>query len=227
MRIFLLLVFSFFLYKLNGKFLDDNDQFCVGHIFPAFPQVVKDEGPRFYYLGKGHQSFVFESEDKTQVLKFYRYPSHLRAFSLKFRKHPKELYNIQKLKDSLESYELAFSELREDCGLLDCPSIKTVTLIDKSGNKYAISLELTTYFIQKKAEKIFPLKGNRNEVLSSLIDLIRRRTEKGIVDLDPVLRKNYGIVDGKVILIDIGRLKKQPVDVNEQIKKITESLTNS
>ncbi len=223
MRIFLLLSFIFFLYKLNGRFLKENDQFCIGHIFREIPKRIKTEGPKFHYLGKGHQSFVFESEDGTQVIKFYRYPSHLRAFSLKFWSHPKEIYNIKKLHDSLESYKLAFSELKEDCGLLDS-TFKSATLIDKSGAKYTVSLDDTTCFMQKKAGKIFPVKGDATLLFSSLIDLIKRRTEKGIVDLDPVLKKNYGVVDGKVILIDIGRLKRQKADLNEQIEKIAEPL---
>jgi hypothetical protein len=82
---------------------------------------------KFYYLGKGSQCYVFESEDRKTVLKFFKhnryripkisnlilYPQFLAALCQK-QKEDKE-----KKRDALfQSCTIAFEELRDDSNLI-------------------------------------------------------------------------------------------------------------
>ncbi len=69
------------------------------------------------------------------------------------------------------------------------------------------------------------------KAIESICDLIASRCQKGIYDEDPRIHRNVGFVDGKAILIDVGRLKRDPRRVDPRIqrndlRKITARLKN-
>ncbi|MFI5334744.1 MAG: hypothetical protein ACHQT8_06260, partial [Chlamydiales bacterium] len=106
----------------------------------------------------------------------------------------------------------------EETGLLYLHLAKTdenlpiVTLIDKLGIAHRVALDELPFLAQKRAEKLLPiLEGaHGKEALSSLLQLIRTRCAKGVADRDPTLLKNFGFVEGKAVVIDLGSFSKDP-----------------
>lgn len=187
---------------------------------------------KFYYLAKGCHCYAFISEDQKYVIKFHRYASHLRLFSWAYhpfsylfderRKKIKE-HNMQRLKTNLQSYKDCYCELKEEAGLLlmhinrSENLHKSITIIDKMKSEYRISLDDVTFILQRKADPIFSkldqlIKEDKideaKKMISSILQLIITDSQKGFIDKDPVLRRNYGWVDNRAIHIDVGDLVK-------------------
>ena len=209
---------------------------------------------KFTYLAKGMHAFAFLSEDGRYVIKFHRYPSHMRilpwinrplAYYFSQKKQAVKEHDRHKLNGHLQSYKNSFEHLQEETGLL-CVHIgntpylgkmKEVTLIDRKGNSYQVPLSETTFMLQQRADLIYPTldqcdleKGK--QVISSVIQLFMNCCQKGYVDQDPILRKNYGLLLNeqiKAIHIDIGDMAYQEnIKLKENyipyIKEMTESL---
>lgn len=244
---------------LDHAFFKKNHSFCLRYIFSTLPvSAEKEQLPpqvnsileeKFFYLAKGHQSFVFVSEDGEYILKFYRFPSHLRPMSwithpvaYLFDKNRIKIkdYNLDKLRSSFESYRIAYNELKEESGLIYLHLDKTdhlkkrIVLVDSLGVSYLVDLDSTHFLVQKKGELIFPLLSNlvkqeklddAKKVIDEVIALIVTRCHKGIADLDPVLEKNYGWLAGKAIHLDSGRFKKvETLSEKEEVLRITKGL---
>ncbi len=201
----------------------------------------------FTYLSQGGQSFVFASEDNQYVLKFFKHhrtriPFHLNNYLPFFKK--KMAQKKKKLERDFQSYKTAFNELSKETGLLYVHLNKTkdlnakATIIDPLGIKHLIELNQMEFVLQKKAELIYPYierkieENNLEEVKSviqSLIDLIVMRSQKGIFDEDAKLQRNFGVLEGRVVVIDAGRFVKDENRKNrevykEDLKQITERL---
>ena len=93
----------------------------------------------------------------------------------------------------------------------------SVTLVDKAQREYRLSLDDVTFILQYKAELIFLkleqlIQENRidhaKKLISNLIRLIASCSQKGYIDKDPVLRRNYGYLEERAIHIDVGDLVK-------------------
>ncbi|MBS0620128.1 MAG: hypothetical protein JSS61_01540 [Verrucomicrobia bacterium] len=204
----------------------------TGHIFDQ----------EFHYLAKGAHCFAFASEDGKYVLKLHRYPSHLRIlswighpFGYLFSEKRKKIktYNLERLSYHLNNYKRAYEKLRDETGLIAVHLNKTepkqqITLVDASGARYKIPLNETTYLLQHRAELIYPTLdklvargelATAQEIVSHIIGLISSCCEKGYIDQDPILRKNYGLYGTSAIHIDVGDLVEDPT-VKEREKRI-------
>jgi hypothetical protein len=177
-KIFLSSLFCFILMLigLDRHFFKQNQSFSIRNIYSILPyeanwnfeqnsllsaeELSSILDQPFTYLGKGHQSYIFESANGRYVLKFYRFPSHLRPFP--WLNHPvgyhfdeKRIgiaqYNEKKLQDTLESYQLAFSHFHEESGLLMIHLAKTtnftkhVILVDSLKQSYLVPLQETSF----------------------------------------------------------------------------------
>jgi hypothetical protein len=256
-----LFVFIFLVGLFDRRCLKSNNGFSLHVIeapFPAlpdpnsslpFPKELFDKP--FHYLGKGAQSFVFESEDKQTVLKFYRFPSHLRRFPWVHhplgylfsteRKKIKE-YNLKRLELSFHSFYLAAEPLIHETGVLYVHLQPTdnlqqkVHLIDRVGTHHNLPLDSLVFVVQKRGVSFLPLfkeelaKGNKErckQMIDSLIDLIHRRCSHQITDLDNMEHDNYGWLDGKAIHLDIGRFHEtDALNAEVEIARVAEPLTN-
>jgi hypothetical protein len=208
---------------------------------------------KFYYLAKGCHCYAFVSEDQKYVIKFHRFASHLRRFSWTYRpfsylfnarrKKIKE-HNLEKLSANFKSYKDSYSDLKEETGLLllhinrSNNLHRSITLVDKMQNEYRVLLDDMTFILQRKADLIFPklqalIRENRIEeakqLVSAVIHLIVACSQKGYVDNDPVLKRNYGILDDRAIHIDVGDLiQRERIKLKENyiphIKSVTEVL---
>ncbi len=181
----------------------------------------------FFYLGKGAQCYAFASKDGKYVIKCFRHdhmrlPLHLCFLPQSWTKQREER-GAQKLLKDFSSYKLAFEELREETALLYLHLNKTdhlkqeLTLVDKIGIAHTLSLDGLEFVLQKRADLLYEqieawVKcGNVDSVkgaIDTLIMQINTRLTKGISDKDPNIKTNFGIIEGKVVQIDIGRFRK-------------------
>jgi len=189
---------------------------------------------KFHYLAKGTHAYAFLSEDGKYVIKFHRYASHMRRFAwvshpLRYtfsakRQKIKE-YNMRKVHAHMKSYRASYMHLKEESGLV-CLHIsrtedtlrRTVTLVDATQAQYQVPLDEVTFILQHRAELIYPtlkeLKAeNRLEeakqIISNILHLIQTTCQKGYIDEDPVLSRNYGLLADRAIHIDLGSLVQQ------------------
>ncbi|MGH2612260.1 MAG: hypothetical protein ACRDFB_04335, partial [Rhabdochlamydiaceae bacterium] len=218
----------------------------------SFPRELFQQP--FYYLGKGAQSFVFESADHQTVLKFYRFPSHLRRFSWTHhplgylfsssRKNIKE-HNLRRLELSFHSFFLAAQPLVNETAVLYVnlqPTVELhqkVHLVDRLGVHYDLPLDSVAFVVQKKGVSFLPkfkeelAQKNHDtckQMLDGLIDVIRRRCEHNISDLDNMDNDNYGWLHHQAIHLDVGRFQEKeclsdPLKTQEEILRVTHPLT--
>lgn len=200
---------------------------------------------KFYYLDRGLQSFSFVSEDGKVVLKLFNNRYQKRLFWLKFfpNSAAKTAYNLQKWGMAFTSYQLAYEKLQKETGLLffhpqKCNECPHVSIVDNLGITHSINLSNYAFALQKKATLAFPYLASCAEekrwndaqtALSSLVHLIQKKMDLGLIDRDPLIRTNIGFIDGKAIQIDLGpftlaREVKTSTQQKEEIAKITLSL---
>ena len=214
-------------------------------------EAILDEAlqQKFHYLARGAHCYAFVSEDQKYVIKFHRFSSHMRILpwvthplSYQFSKKRQKIkeYNIQKLSYNLGNYKNSFQDLKEETGLILVHMNKTnylhrkVTLVDKTKAQYQLPLDQVTFILQHKADLIYPTLDalaqekkweEAKRVVSNIVHLIASTTQKGYVDEDPVLRKNYGLLPDRAIHIDVGdMIKKEDINYICHVKEMTESL---
>ncbi len=198
-------------------------------------EAITDQ--KFFYLGKGSQCFAFVSDDGGYVIKFFRKNHFALPFFLE--KLPFSFLEKKKLKKSLElkeefsSYEIAFDQLREETGILFLhltPSDhlnKKIIIVDRLNIEHVIDLDKIEFMVQKKGDLIYPTlntlmlekkEDEAKELISSLFAILRKRAEKGIVDADPNVSKNFACIGSQPIQIDVGRFRmlgeQEEIDVH-------------
>ncbi len=207
----------------------------------ALLQLQKALDQPYSYLGSGGQCYAFVSADGTFVIKFFKHhlrstPSWLENFPLpdflKTKLQRKKNKRLEKLQRDFTSYKLSFEELREETGLLYVHLNKTkhlhqkVEIIDKIGIHHPIDLDQTEFIVQKKADLILPKLSllaeqkkweEAQKVLHSLIEVVIHRCEKGIFDEDAKIHRNFGCLGEKVIVIDVGRFRKDPSRISPDV----------
>ena len=238
------------------------DGFCITHIKSdldysshresscpnekAIQDLLKQN---FYYLGKGSQCYVFESEDHDVVLKFFRFPryrlhalaQHITAPTfltdiLKSRLREKQ----HKLHALFASCRLANHELAKETQILYLHLSKTdhlkqtVVLYDKLKRPFPISIDAYAFIIQKKGEQIYPYltrllqqgkMQEAQEALARLTAILTTCLQKGIVDNDAMIHKNLGFRNQKAFFLDIGGFERTlPANPNHILWQTTQRL---
>ena len=111
---------------------------------------------------------------------------------------------------------------------IDLPQL---TLLTSKGTLLSLSPERTAFFLQKKAvplKKAFLQASYQNDsaameaLLASTFRLLSSMRDAGIIDLDGALIRNgnLGVIQGKVILLDIGKIEKNQNRVSQTMKDI-------
>lgn len=204
---------------------------------------------KFTFLARGLQSFVFVSEDGQYVLKLFnnRYHRKIQFFSFlasfpfigswaKERMH----YCQDKLKKAANSYAIAIEEMGDKTALLSIhlsPSsnlTSKITIVDPLCICHQLDPNEMGFLIQKKATLVYPYLAQLNiheakNALSSLLQLFHWKWNHQIDDNDPLIRTNYGFIDGHAVQIDVGPLSKRADRKDRnlykmEMQKITESL---
>lgn len=167
----------------------------------------------YRYLGKGRQSFVFASEDGKWVIKFFNHKYYRLPFYAAWIE--KERMKREKRKRFyLESYRIAAEQFKEETGIQYLhlgPSVKplpTLSLTDRKGKTHCIDLNTFPFVLQKKAQSFYPaLESMQIEKgIQQFLLLLAKRIEKKIGDADHDVEHNFGILEGRVIHLDPGRL---------------------
>jgi hypothetical protein len=204
---------------------------------------------KFTYYNKGSQSYVFISEDKKYILKFFKqqkFESHSWLAHIPLSLNPyyqEHLFKQNKCRGALEAFKTAFTTLSQETGLLYVhmsPSQsfhQRVVLLDKNAEGHVVNLEKMVFCVQKHADLIYSrimelmhqgdIEGSK-KIITSVFSLIDNLGRKGVVDNDPILRKNFGLIEDKAIQIDIGKMRIDPIRGKKLIyKQEVGSITHS
>ncbi len=156
----------------------------------------------FRFFGKGAQCYVFESEDKTDVVKLFRYN---RSFT------------EAKIVRLFNACKIAYDALRDETGLvyihlnptqIGLPFLHCKDAVCRS---YTIPLDRIRFAIQKRANSFCesleiarrsPIKMQQR--LDQFIDLLQARVAKGIVNTDSTLMDNFGFLEEQAVEFDFG-----------------------
>lgn len=192
----------------------------------------------YHYLGKGCQSYVFLSRDGQYVIKFFKYQRYrlqpwfailpsLPAI-VKYRQEKMEK-KWNKLNGFVQSWKIAFENLKEETGLLFVHLNKTtnmqrqVTIYDKIGLKHMIELDQMEFCIQRCARMLcetlldYKVKGDlvgAQQLIHQLLNMILSEYARGLADNDHALMQNTGVSRSRPIHIDVGQFV-----FNEEMKQ--------
>ncbi len=193
----------------------------------------------FFYLGKGAQSYVFESKDKQHVIKIFRYDQMMNPIRTSFRsyfgKKKKKSPADAKIRRVFNACKIAYEEAREETGLelihLNATEGKfpILRVRDPLGRPCRISLDRVRFAVQKKAEPFRKTlraslqSGDPDRIkreIDSFFSLLEARTAKGIYNSDPNVSRNFGFVEGKAVEFDFGNYFHGPKTKEAQTKQI-------
>lgn len=212
------------------------DGFNLSRTYTSLPKNVSQPldqsiGPllqqTYTYLGRGHQCYAFGSEDGQYVIKLPRYDRYRLSFFLRscpftaiepYRETIRA--DIEKRQQFLlESFRLAFEELRDETALVYLHLHRTdhlqnpLVIKDRIGRVYRLNPNQTAFILQEKKPIMMTSFQNRlqagdrkgaEEILDAFLDVVSTRSQKGIYNKDPSFLRNFGWEKGKGIQIDIG-----------------------
>lgn len=176
----------------------------------------------FHYLGRGRQCFAFASEDGKYVLKCVRADKFKVPFWMqlcsRIGKRKQEKITLKK-RLVFESFRIAKDEIGDLTGTLAIhlgKSEKTnqmITIYDPLGIRHQLPVQNTLFILQYKRPLWSDTYKHSNtqekkQLLDSFVDLIARRSQKGIMNRDPNFLPNYGYENGKTYQIDIGDFRR-------------------
>lgn len=231
------------LYLFGRAYNALTDGFSIGNITydkpfnpawqtPDSPSYLKKALSQPYtYLGKGHQSFVFESEDKKYVIKFLKchlveikpwlawlpLPAFLGAW-----RGRRVQAKCKRLDGIFTGWMIAHTALPELTGVLAVHMNVTENLYaplkvkNKAGWSYEVDLDKTAFLLQRKVDMLLPTidglmaEGKQTQaqsILQALLATYRQLCAQGVSDRDPQIMRNTGVSKGAPVLIDVGRLK--------------------
>ncbi|MCB1106685.1 MAG: hypothetical protein KDK76_01145 [Chlamydiia bacterium] len=201
----------------------------------------------FRYLGSGNHTYAFVSEDDRLVIKFFK-QKHMKTRTwADFLPIPaKKIFypmgkihrRMQERREAFTSYKIAYEELKEETAILYLHLNKTdhlgitLTLIDQNGNSLKVPLDQMEFLVQKRATLAFNHLKNlyqegKNqeaiEAITSLLNVVAKRSQKGIYDKDLQLFKNFGFIENQAVEIDIGEFRKDetPNPMHDELKALS------
>lgn len=192
----------------------------------------------YSYLGKGCQSYVFGSQDGLYVIKFFKYQRYriqpwLNSFpplpAIAQYKEEKREKKWKKLNGFVQSWKIAFENLKEESGLIFVHLNKTdhlkqqMTLYDKMGLQHLVDLDQMEFCIQRRADMLCDtlLRYKEKEdltaaqnVIDQLLSMLLSEYARGLADNDHALMQNTGVAQGEPVHIDVGQFV-----LNEAVKE--------
>lgn len=199
-------------------------------LIPENRALIEDILAQNYtFLAKGTQAYVFVSADGSYVLKFLKLrPSNGKRLTAA---------RAQKNEEALKACQLAWNALREQTALVyahlgPTPEFQPVVhLTDRKGKRICLNLENACFLIQEKADLIIPTIQEKMAesdvpgaaaIIRSVCNLLKEMQERGVVDNDPVIRRNFGVIHGRAVQIDCGMMKLDPK--SKEIDSVTAPL---
>lgn len=183
----------------------------------------------FRYLASGKQCYVFESQDRSLVIKFISTKRFQPAYCQSFKKKNQ----IKRLKaKELESYSIAFKNLKVETKLYGIklgPSngLGKLTLIDPLGLTRTVLLDRADFFIQPKAiclKQALKSTSNRDALLMKTEHLLKECHNKNIKNSDPRIHRNIGVLNEQPFFLDLGAFtllnQFSECEKNQELEKI-------
>lgn len=114
---------------------------------------------------------------------------------------------------------------------------KTLTIYDRLNIAHQIDLDQVEFLVQKRADLVYPCidtiakrEGleSAKGAISSLVQLLELRCQRGIFDKDPDLNTNFGFIGKQAVQIDIGRFRHDDRKISanahrDEILRITDN----
>ncbi len=202
----------------------------------------------FTYLGKGHQTYAFVSQDQQYVLKFIKYTYLKSPFYLAWlpnfglvQSYRQNLLQHQAMRINriFQGYHLAYTKNKDNTGMLYVHLLKTdnlhkpITLTSRYGFNYNVNLDEVSFMLQRKAQTtkntLTTLLQN-NEVekakkqIRKILNLYTSEYLLSLHDDDHNIIHNTGFVDDIAIRIDVGRLMikshKDPLTFKTELERL-------
>lgn len=196
---------------------------------------------KYSYLGKGCQAYVFESEDKAYVIKFFKYQrfrpqAWLDVFKfipmINTYQQDKGIQKKNKLDNVFRSWKIAFEDLSPETGVVYLhlnktnDLHKTITIEDKIGLKHQLNLDGMEFLVQHKAEMLCPTlktmidqnqEFQAQELIDRLLSMLISEYIRGYADNDHALMQNTGVWNGYPVHIDVGQFIYNPIVKNPEV----------
>lgn len=184
----------------------------------------------FHFLGKGNQSYAFESQDQKYVLKFFRFKHLKPSWFLEWMpaipflaedQKKKERSKQKRLERVFRSYKIAYALDQDNTGVLFIHLNRskhlqqTMTVIDKLGFKHSVELDSTIFILQEKGRICKEVLGEllkkrkvseTKQKIRALLDMYVSEYKRGLYDKDYNLMHNTGFLNEKPFRLDAGRL---------------------
>jgi hypothetical protein len=210
-------------------------------------EVVRRLDQRFRYLGSGNQSHAFLGEDGKTVLKFFRHNDLSLMRIVKKFSAENWLWHFTKKFDPmgvLDSCKLAYVDLRDQTAISYLHFNKTrdlfkpVVLVDNSGVSHTVELDQVEFMVQDYCElavariaakmKNGDVEGAKTTI-QTLFAAIEDWSRRGVHIENPALKRNIGFCGDKVIMFDVGSLRKDstemtPEQIQREVKHVTRAL---
>ncbi|MBN1915054.1 MAG: hypothetical protein JW769_04120 [Parachlamydiales bacterium] len=215
------------------------DGFRVNKILNTFPSFLEEQKVssqkldkifqgKFFYFGKGRQTYVFCREDGAYVIKFVRYHKYNCPLWAKFLNKYAPSQRLSKvLREQNErmhraftSYRLAIEELGQETHTVavhwnsDVKINRAVIIVDRMGREFSIDLNRVGFVVQRKAvpfaeavRKLYRTHQNTElcAILDSLIERAAYRIQQGICNRDYANAvRNSGVYKNDFMEMDIG-----------------------
>lgn len=204
-------------------------------------QVLAILDQPYTYIGKGAQCYAFESADHLYILKFFKF-KHLRPtwfvqslppiYPFNGIKERAEANKKRKLQVVFNGYELAYKVHKNETEILFLHLNPTeylkqyVTVYDKLGLKWNISLDDVVFLLQKKGEtlqtrmkkllKAGDIEGSK-KAITQIFEMYVREYKKGIYDHDHGVMHNTGFVGSKPFHLDVGKFMQNETMRNPEV----------
>lgn len=196
-----------------------------------------------YWLGRGMQAIVFETQDGKYVVKFFqlgrlREPSSRGFVKNLVSKEPedKRKERVNHREEIFLSSKMCFEELQAETGIVYVhlnrtkDKIKGIKLVDKYGQSHRIRGDDASFVVQKKASLLIPTLTKLMDTgdvagakarLDQVFDLLLSMARKHFVDGDDALirNNNLGLTEDRAIYIDTGHIfRAHNLDVLERMR---------
>ncbi|HEY5235033.1 MAG TPA: hypothetical protein VIJ14_02545 [Rhabdochlamydiaceae bacterium] len=210
-------------------------------------EVVHKLDQKFRYLGSGNQSHAFLGEDGKTVLKFFRHNDLSLMKILNQLSAEKWLWYLTKKFDPrgvFDSCKLAYVDLQDQTAISYLHLNKTgdlfkpAVLVDNSGVSHTVELDGMEFMVQDYCElatgriakrmKSGDVEGAK-ATIQSLFAAIEDWSKRGVHIENPALKRNIGFCGDKVIMFDVGSLRKDistmtPEQITREVKHVTRAL---
>lgn len=217
---------DFFSTHFIARFKNNDKTYEISNIsdLNAIKRVLSQ---KFHYLTRGRECFIFESDDKKYILKFFDSTRYYTKIYMPFVPLPKFLDNRRnrhlnrretKLNFNLSSAKIAYERLKDDAALLYVNLNKTnlfgdkLFITNKYGKEFILDLNDIFFILQKKCDLFYAKYESANDeaykkfMLEAFLEMVHRRTIQLVIDDDiGKKRRNWGFIDNKAVTFDIGR----------------------